>query len=126
MGGPQEICQWSSQQGVCAMCLTVMLSKHSLSLQVNVTNIGNILLELFQENIVRGRGLVARSVMQAQADSPMFTHVYAALVAIINVKFPQIGELIAKRLIVRFQRAFRRNDKVSGCVIVIWVLYFLE
>ena len=86
---------------------------------MNVSNIGNILLELFQENIVRGRGLVARSVMQAQAASPMFTHVYAALVAIINVKFPQIGELIAKRLIVRFRRAFRRNDKVSGCVIVI-------
>ena len=36
---------------------------------------------------------------------------YAALVAIINTKFPQIGELIAKRLIQQFRRAFRRNDK---------------
>ena len=32
------------------------------------------------------RGLLARSIMQAQAASPTFTHVYAALVAIINTK----------------------------------------
>jgi hypothetical protein len=32
------------------------------------------------------RGLLARSVMQAQAASPTFTHVYAALVAIVNTK----------------------------------------
>lgn len=31
-------------------------------------------------------GLLARSVIQAQAASPTFTHVYAALVAIINTK----------------------------------------
>lgn len=82
-------------------------------LQVNVSNIANILQEMFQENVVRGRGLLARSVIQAQAASPMFSHVYAALVAIVNTKFPQTGELIAKRIIVRFRRAFRRNDKVS-------------
>lgn len=60
---------------------------------------------------------MARSVIQAQAASPMFSHVYAALVAIVNTKFPQTGELIAKRLIVRFRRAFRRNDKVSVRVV---------
>ena len=81
--------------------------------QVNVSNIANILQEMFQENVVRGRGLVARSVIQAQAASPMFSHVYAALVSIVNTKFPQTGELIAKRLIVRFRRAFQRNDKVG-------------
>jgi len=32
------------------------------------------------------RGLLARCVMQAQAASPTFTHVYAALVAVINTK----------------------------------------
>ena len=61
-----------------------------------MANIGNIVSELFQENVVRGRGLLARSVIQAQAASPVFTHVYAALVAVINTKFPQTGELIAK------------------------------
>ena len=64
---------------------------------------------------MRGRGLLARSIIQAQTASPMFTHVYAALVAIINTKFPQTGELIAKRILIRFRKSFRRNDKVYVC-----------
>ncbi|XP_022245258.1 pre-mRNA-splicing factor CWC22 homolog, partial [Limulus polyphemus] len=79
--------------------------------KVNVSNIGIIVRELFQENIVRGRGLLARSVIQAQAISPTFSHVYSAFVAVINSKFPQIGELILRRLIIQFRRGFRRNDK---------------
>ncbi|CAL9689876.1 unnamed protein product [Knipowitschia caucasica] len=79
--------------------------------KVNVSNIVNIIQELLQENIVRGRGLLARSVLQAQAASPIFTHVYAAVVAIINSKFPQIGELILKRLILTFRKSYRRNLK---------------
>ncbi|NP_001089418.1 pre-mRNA-splicing factor CWC22 homolog [Xenopus laevis] len=79
--------------------------------KVNVSNIGNIIQELLQENIVRGRGLLARSVLQAQSASPIFTHVYAALVSIINSKFPHIGELILKRLILNFRKGYRRNDK---------------
>ncbi|CAI9581723.1 unnamed protein product, partial [Staurois parvus] len=79
--------------------------------KVNVSNIGNIIQELLQENIIRGRGLLARSVLQAQSASPIFTHVYAAVVAIINSKFPMIGELILKRLILNFRKGYRRNDK---------------
>uniref|UniRef100_A0A8C6FIK0 Pre-mRNA-splicing factor CWC22 homolog n=1 Tax=Moschus moschiferus TaxID=68415 RepID=A0A8C6FIK0_MOSMO len=79
--------------------------------KVNISNIGIIIQELLQENIVRGRGLLSRSVLQAQSASPIFTHVYAALVAIINSKFPQIGELILKRLILNFRKGYRRNDK---------------
>ena len=63
--------------------------------KVNISNITDIIRELFQENIVRGRGLLARSVLTSQAASPTFSHVYAALVTIINTKFPQSGELIA-------------------------------
>ncbi|XP_058045443.1 pre-mRNA-splicing factor CWC22 homolog isoform X1 [Ahaetulla prasina] len=79
--------------------------------KVNVSNIANIITELLQENIVRGRGLLARSILQAQNASPIFTHVYAAVVAIINSKFPNIGELILKRLILNFRKGYRRNDK---------------
>ncbi|KAM5153114.1 pre-mRNA-splicing factor CWC22 homolog [Mantella aurantiaca] len=79
--------------------------------KVNVSNIGNIIQEILQENIVRGRGQLSRSVLQAQSASPIFTHVYAAVVAIINSKFPQIGELILKRLILNFRKGYRRNDK---------------
>ncbi|KAM6978805.1 pre-mRNA-splicing factor CWC22 homolog isoform 1-T2 [Tautogolabrus adspersus] len=79
--------------------------------KVNVSNMVHIIQELLQENIVRGRGLLARSVLQAQAASPIFTHVYAAVVSIINSKFPQIGELILKRLILNFRKSYRRNLK---------------
>ncbi|XP_015189730.1 PREDICTED: pre-mRNA-splicing factor CWC22 homolog [Polistes dominula] len=58
--------------------------------KVNVSYIGLITRELLRENIVRGR---------------------AALTAIINSKFPNIGEQILKRLIIQFKHGFRRNDK---------------
>ena len=83
-----------------------------------MSNIGIIVKELFKENIVRGRGVLCRSVMQAQAFSQTFTHVYAALVAVINTKFPQIGELLLKRLIIQLRRGIKRNDKalcLSSC-----------
>uniref|UniRef100_S4RMV5 Pre-mRNA-splicing factor CWC22 homolog n=1 Tax=Petromyzon marinus TaxID=7757 RepID=S4RMV5_PETMA len=79
--------------------------------KVNVSNIFNIIKELLQENIVRGRGMLSRSMIQAQMASPTFTHVYSALTAIINSKFPQIGELILRRLILNFRKGYRRNDK---------------
>ena len=75
---------------------------------------------------MRGRGLVARGVIRAQAAAPLYSNVYAALVAIINVKFPQIGRLTAKRLIVKFRRAFHRNDKVSIWVSPQCMMYKLE
>ncbi len=79
--------------------------------KVNTPNIAVIVRELFAENIVRGRGLLCQSVSQAQTASPTFTHVYAALAAIINTKFPNVGELLLKRLVLNFKRGFRRNDK---------------
>ena len=84
--------------------------------RVNVANIKNIVPELFQENLIRGRGLFARSVMKAQASSLPFTPVFAALVAIINTKLPQVGELLLTRLISQFRRAFKRNDKASPLI----------
>lgn len=51
--------------------------------------------------------------MKAQAASMPFTPVYAALVAVINTKLPQIGELLITRLIVQFRKAYKRNDKAT-------------
>ena len=64
--------------------------------------------QAFAENLIQGRGLFARCVIKAQAASLPFLPLIAALVAIINTKFPQVGEL-------QFRRSFKRNDKV--CVI---------
>ena len=82
--------------------------------RVNVQNIKMVVPELFQENLIRGRGLFARSIMKAQAASLPFTPVFAALVAIINTKLPMVGELLLTRLISQFRRAFKRNDKVRS------------
>lgn len=79
--------------------------------KVNSSNIKTIARELLRENIIRGRGLLARSIIQAQAASPTFTPVYAALMSIINSMFPDIGELVIKRLVLRFKCAFKSNDK---------------
>lgn len=44
--------------------------------------------------------------------SPNFTHVYAALVAVINTKLPEIGNLLITRVMIMFNRSFRRNNKI--------------
>lgn len=88
-------------------------SIHGYINKVNTSNIGLITRELLHENIVRGRGLLARSIIQAQAASPTFTPIYGALTAVINSKFPNIGELLLKRLVIQFKRGFRRNDKAQ-------------
>jgi len=51
------------------------------------------------------------SIIQAQAVFPTFTPVYAAPTSIINSKFPNIGELVLKQLVLQFKRGFKRNDK---------------
>lgn len=79
--------------------------------KVNASNIKNIIPELLSENLIRGRGLFSRSCMKSQMASPTFTHVFAALVAVVNTKFPELGELLLKRIILQFRRALKRNDK---------------
>ncbi|KAF2435377.1 MIF4G-domain-containing protein [Tothia fuscella] len=79
--------------------------------KVNVSNIKFIVPELFGENLVRGRGLFCRSIMKAQSASLPFSAIFAASAAIVNTKLPQVGELLAKRLVVQFRKAFKRNDK---------------
>jgi pre-mRNA-splicing factor CWC22 len=81
--------------------------------RVNITNIKLIIPELFSENLIRGRGLFARSIMKAQSASLPFTPVFAALVAIINTKLPQVGELVLTRIISQFRKSFKRNNKVG-------------
>ncbi|KAF8009175.1 hypothetical protein BT93_J0227 [Corymbia citriodora subsp. variegata] len=79
--------------------------------KVNATNIKNIIPELFAENLIRGRGLFCRSCMKSQMASPGFTDVFAALAAIVNTKFPEVGELLLRRIVLQLKRAYKRNDK---------------
>eukprot|EP00879_Flechtneria_rotunda_P030295 GHRR01032915.1.p1 GENE.GHRR01032915.1~~GHRR01032915.1.p1 ORF type:complete len:125 (-),score=32.02 GHRR01032915.1:371-745(-) len=80
-------------------------------LQVNAPNIKELLPELFQENLLRGRGLFCQAIMKAQLASPTFSPLYAALVSVVNTKFLELGELLLHRVIAQFKRAYKRNDK---------------
>lgn len=79
---------------------------------MNITNIQNVIIELLNENILRGKGLLSRAIIKAQMASPNFTHVYAALAAVINTKLPEIINLLIRRVILQFQKAYKRNNKV--------------
>ena len=78
---------------------------------MNTDNIKDLVIELFREDLVRGKGLLIRSIMTAQAQAISFTNVYAAVIAVINTKFPDIGDLLLDRLILQFKRSYLRNQK---------------
>jgi len=94
--------------------------------KINVANIKNIVPELFQENLIRGRGLFSRAIMKAQLASPGFTHIYAALVAVINTKLPENGELILKRVIYSFKRAYKRRDKIVATALSKFIAHLVN
>ncbi|MBA0812632.1 hypothetical protein Gohar_026581, partial [Gossypium harknessii] len=79
--------------------------------KVDATNIKNIVPELFAENLLRGRGLFCRSCMKSQMASPSFTDVFAALVTVVNTKYPEVGDLLLRRIVSQLKRAYKRNDK---------------
>lgn len=88
--------------------------KKSIQGLINKTNTANIKMivpELFSENLIRGRGLFCRAIMKAQSASLPFTPIYGAMVAIVNTKLPQVGDLLVRRLIIQFRKGFKRNDK---------------
>ncbi|PKI82691.1 Cwc22p [Malassezia vespertilionis] len=95
--------------------------------KVAADNIKHIVPELFSgANLIRGRGLFCRSVMHAQEFSLPFTPVFAALVAIVNTKLPFVGELLVKRLVSQFRRAYRRNDKPKCHAVLLFIAHLVN
>uniref|UniRef100_A0A5S6QE54 Lethal protein 858 n=1 Tax=Trichuris muris TaxID=70415 RepID=A0A5S6QE54_TRIMR len=84
---------------------------HGLVNRVNASNIVQIIGDLFKVNLIRGRGIFVRAIMQAQSFAQPYSSIMAALAAVVNSKFPTIGELLLHRLLSQFKRAFRRNDR---------------
>ncbi|CTQ41240.1 pre-mRNA-splicing factor CWC22 [Babesia microti strain RI] len=82
--------------------------------KISISNIVDIVEELLGCNLIRGRGIFARIIIRAQMASPGFTHIYAALLAVINSKLPSLGELVLRRVILHFRRAYKRNDKLTS------------
>lgn len=62
------------------------------------------------QNLIRGRGLFCRSIMKSQMASPTYTPVFAALVTVVNTKFPEIGALLLHRLVLQARR-FRARQR---------------
>ncbi|CAG9530643.1 unnamed protein product [Cercopithifilaria johnstoni] len=94
--------------------------------KANASNLINVIRDLLRENVIRGRGLLARSIIQAQSYSPTFSNVYAAVVAIINSHFPNIGMLIIHRLLIQFKRCYKRNDKTSTVTISKFIAHLIN
>ncbi|KAK7281916.1 hypothetical protein RIF29_10294 [Crotalaria pallida] len=101
-------------------------SINALVNKVNATNIKNIIPELFSENLIWGRGLFCHSCIKSQMASPLFTHVLAALVAVVNTKLPDVGHLLLRRLVLQFKRAYSRNDKPRLLVAVKFVAHLVN
>ncbi|MCO5593955.1 hypothetical protein L7F22_047974 [Adiantum nelumboides] len=79
--------------------------------KVNASNVKFIILELFAKDLIWGRGPFARSCMKSQMASPLFTHVFVALVVVVNMRFLEVGKLLLKRVLLQFRRALKQNDK---------------
>lgn len=103
------------------------LTRHINSIvnKLSPSNIADLIPPLLQLNIIRGRGLFIRSIMAAQLISPHSTPTYAAVVAVINSKLPEIGELCVKRLVSAFRQSYERNDKpvITGAILFIAHLF---
>lgn len=70
--------------------------------------------------------MFCRSIQKAQQASLPFTPVYAALVALVNSKFPHIGELLLSRLIVQFRKAYKRNDKTVCIACIKFIAHLIN
>ena len=104
----------------------LLRSINGLVNKVNVSNIKSIVLDLFKQVLLRGRGVLVRSLMKAQLASPTFTRVYAAVVSVVNCKLPEIGELLLKRVLHQFRRAYTRNDKVTSTCAVRFIAHLVN
>ncbi|KDE08002.1 hypothetical protein MVLG_01705 [Microbotryum lychnidis-dioicae p1A1 Lamole] len=101
-------------------------SLNGLINKVTASNIKLIVPTIFGENLIRGRGLFARSIMRAQASSLPFTPVFASLVSVINSKLPQVGELLVHRLIHQFKRSLKRNDKATLVATTMFIAHLVN
>jgi len=80
--------------------------------RLNSQTIKDLIHSLFQNaNLIRGKGLLAKAVLRAATTSPTYAPVYVSLIAVVNTKLPEIGELILVRSILMFRRSYARQDR---------------
>ncbi|CAF4631754.1 unnamed protein product, partial [Rotaria sp. Silwood2] len=94
--------------------------------QVNQSNLPTIIPQLVQNNMVHARGILACAIIQAQDESPDNTKVYAALISIINPKFPQISQLICKRVISLYRESFMADKRKKTFIMIKFLTHLIN
>lgn len=89
--------------------------------RANKSNVKHVSIKLFETNVVRGRGILARAILANVLTEPDKHAVFALLVAVLNLKVPQIGELVAARTVALWKYLYMKND----CTRIFRVLLFL-
>ncbi|KAL3622339.1 hypothetical protein CASFOL_033750 [Castilleja foliolosa] len=81
--------------------------------KVNISNIQPVADQIMnlQQNLITARGPFCRAIMKSQSGCPHSSDVYASLVAIINSKFPDVGLLLVKRVVLQFKEAYDHKDE---------------
>ena len=80
--------------------------------RLNGKTIKDLIHSLFQNaNLIRGKGLMAKSILRAATTSPTYCPVYASLISVVNTKLPEVGELIVTRAILMFRKSYARQDR---------------
>ncbi|KAG8391405.1 hypothetical protein BUALT_Bualt01G0184200 [Buddleja alternifolia] len=79
--------------------------------KVNISNIQIIAREIMNQNLISGKGLFCQVIMKSQIEFPRLSNIYAALAAIINSQFPDVGLLLVKRVVLQFKEAYESKNK---------------
>lgn len=109
-------CQWAESKKK----ITGLINR------ANISNVTIIVKELFKFNLIRYKGLFASSLLKAQETSPVYTDVYAALLAVINSRIKTIGKLLIDRLILQFMVSFRTNNKPKCLASVKFIAHLIN
>ncbi|CAB9512604.1 splicing factor CWC22 [Seminavis robusta] len=100
---------------------------HGTINRLNEETVKPLIHDLFDKvNLIRLRGVLAKSVLQAAVSSPRYSNVYAALISVINSKLPEVGELVVKRAILSFRRHYRRREKQSCLATAIFLAHLFH
>ena len=100
---------------------------HGTINRLNEETIKPLIHDLFDKvNLIRLRGVLAKSILQAAISSPRYSNVYAALLSVINSKLPEVGELVVQRAILAFRRHYRRREKQSCLATAIFLAHLFH
>ena len=100
---------------------------HGTINRLNEETIKPLIHDLFDKvNLIRLRGVLAKSILQAAVSSPRYSNVYAALLSVINSKLPEVGELVVQRAILAFRRHYRRREKQSCLATAIFLAHLFH